>query len=265
MLVSTSWLARHAKDEKLVVLHVARDRKDYDAGHVPGALYLAWTDLTRTRDGVPNELPPVEQLKRVFEGVGVGEGKRVVLYGDNSGLSATRAWFTLDYLGKGDMAALLDGGLQQWKAEGRPVSTDAPPEIRTARLEPRPRPEAIRTLDAMRDLSWAASNVPSPATVLIDSRPATDFSAGHIPGCVNVPWLPHLVSKENPVLKPPRELRKMYEAAGLTAGRKVVSYCGSGVQATHTYFVLRYLGYDVALYDGSMTEWKNAKDAPIAK
>src|SRR4051812_31283842 len=99
MLVSTAWLGQHLKDADLVILHVSRDRKAYDEGHIPGARFLALADITITRDGILNELPPAAALKSIFERAGVSDNSRVILYGDTSVLPATRAYFTLDYLG----------------------------------------------------------------------------------------------------------------------------------------------------------------------
>lgn len=123
MLVSTDWLSARLNDPKVVILHVARERDHYDKGHVPSARFVAWGEITATRDGIPNELAPVADLQKLFERLGVGDDARIVLYGDNSGLSAARAYFTLDYLGHGDRAALLDGGLEKWQSERRTVST----------------------------------------------------------------------------------------------------------------------------------------------
>src|SRR5690606_15567428 len=109
----------------VVVLHVDRDRDAYDAGHLPGARFLPLGAIVVERDGVPHELPPVAALGSVFESLGVGDSSRVLLYGDP--LWAARAWFTLEYLGHGDRASVLDGGLAAWRAGGHPVTRDAPP------------------------------------------------------------------------------------------------------------------------------------------
>lgn len=272
MLVSTNWLAERLKDPKVVVLHVARERAHYDRGHVPGARFVAWGEITATRDGVPNELAPAGDLQKLFERLGVGDEARIVLYGDNSGLSAARAYFTLDYLGHGGRAALLDGGLEKWQAERRPISTEAP-EVKSARFTPRFRTATVVSLDVMRDLSWAASNVSNPNVALVDARPAEEFTGakpgdgiprgGHIPGASNLFWMQNVVSKENPVMRPAVELRRLYEAAGATADRKLITYCRTGGQASHAYFTAKYLGYDVVMYDGSFFEWSNAENTPV--
>jgi thiosulfate/3-mercaptopyruvate sulfurtransferase len=119
--------------------------------------------------------------------------------------------------------------------------------------------------EAVRDVSWLTVNAETNDTVLLDSRPwevytgesknATLPMNGHIPGAGNVYWMNTLVSKESPTMKPIAELQKMYAEAGVAPGKKVVTYCWIGMMASHGYFTLKYLGYDVAMYDGSFTEW----------
>src|SRR5579872_5088239 len=141
MLVSTNWLDQHLKDANIVILHVSRDRKAFDEGHIPGARFVALSDIAITRDGILNELPPAATLKSVFERAGVSDDSRVILYGDTSVLPATRAYFTLDYLGHG-ATALLDGGLPKWTKESLPLAKDNP-EVKQGSLTLRPRPEVV--------------------------------------------------------------------------------------------------------------------------
>ncbi len=268
MLVSTQWLQRRLKDPSIVVLHVARNHAHYSEGHIPGACFIPWDQLVVARNGVMNELPPAAGLVKLFERCGVTDRVRIVLYGDSAPLSAARAWFTLDYLGHGSHAALLDGGIEKWRAENRPVTTNEP-SPRQGRLSPRIRPDVLVGLEQMRDLSWEAANAPSPGLLIIDARSPADYNAGpdgtgHIPGAVNVYWPGALTSKEIPVLKPRSDLQRMYKAAGAAPGQTIVTYCGSGVQASQTYFTLKFLGYDVKLYDGSFSEWGRA-NKPAAR
>ena len=272
MVVSTAWLAAHVNDPKVVILHVARERSHFNEGHIPGARFVGWNEITATRDGVPNELAPVADLQKLFERLGIGNEARIVLYGDNSGLAAARAYFTLDYLGHGGRVALLDGGLEKWKAERRATSTDMV-EPERATFTPHARANAVTNLDVVRDFSWIATNVTSPSVTLIDARPVEEYSGakpgdgvprgGHIPGAANVFWMQNVLSKENPVLRSVAELRKLYEEAGALNGRTIMTYCRTGGQASHAYFTLKYLGYDVVMYDGSFFEWSNTEGTPI--
>lgn len=259
LLVSTSWLAGRLNDPGVAVLHVARDRTAYESHHIPGARLLLMQDLMTERGGVANELRPAEELQKTFESLGVSNATRVILYGDL--LAASRAFFTLDYLGHRN-AALLDGGLEKWRAENRPVSKEQP-KITPASFQPHLHPELVITTDRMRDLSWAAQYVPSAAVAIFDSRPAENYKAGHIPGAKIAYWGEHLSGEDVRVLKPVEELRKLYGAPA--AGSLVVTYCNSGVQASHGYFVLRYLGYEPRMYDGSFGEWSKQTDLPVER
>jgi thiosulfate/3-mercaptopyruvate sulfurtransferase len=261
MLVSSDWLAQHLTDSKVVILHVSGNRTAYDAGHIPGARFVAQAELAVTKDGVPNELPAIADLKKLLEAAGVSDESRVILYSDGSVLPATRAWFTLDYLGHGEQAALLDGGLEKWRTESRSLTKDIP-AAGQAHFTPKLKPELVVQIDAVKQMSAKPSS-----DVLLDVRPAADFrgeKGSHIPGAQNLYWMEDQASRENQTLKPEAELRKLYEAIGVTPDKKVVTYCNSGMQATQSYFTLKYLGYDVRLYDGSMSEW-TAKGAPVEK
>lgn len=274
MLVSTDWLAKNLNNSNVILIQVGREQKDYFAGHIPNARFLPLNALVITRENKANELPPLEKLKTLFANLGVNNDSRLVLYGDNYNLLAARAYFTLDYLGFGEQAALLDGGLDKWKAEKHPLATEVF-EIKTGNFTPRVNPNVIAVRDVVRDISWTTANLDAPNYSLIDARPNDEYTGakadatlakvGHIPGAVSIFWMDkNLVSKENPVLKTPKDLRQIYEATGATPDKKVVSYCRTGVQASHTYFVAKYLGYDVAMYDGSFSEWVTLEGAPVA-
>lgn len=249
MLVSGAWLADHLKDANLVILHVAPARTGYDANHIPGARYVPFAELAVTKDGVANELPPIADLKAVFERAGVSDNSRVILVTEGSVLSATRAYFTLDYLGH-DQTALLDGGLDQWVKENRPVTKEVP-TVAIGKFTTRPRPElVVSTPDVQKQTA-----APSAKVSLLDVRTANEFAdRGHIPTALNANWTDSQLTGGS-ALKSEADLRKIYEAAGLTPNKTVVTYCNSGMQASQSYFTLKYLGYDVKLYDGSLGEW----------
>jgi thiosulfate/3-mercaptopyruvate sulfurtransferase len=265
MLVSTSWLAERLDDAAVVVLHVGREEAAYRSGHVPGARFLPLTSIIVERDGIPNELPEVAALRDAFEAVGVSDGSHVVVYGDLGGLSAGRAFFTLDYLGH-DRVSVLDGGIETWRAEGRPLATE-PPAVARGSFTPRPRPDRVVTTE------WVRQRLDDPGYVLIDARPTPQYTGedaaglrpGHIPGAHGIFWRTALVSEEDPRLRPEPELRASFEAAGVAPGRTVVTYCRTGMQASHAYFVARLLGYDVVMYDGSYIEWSAREDLPVAR
>jgi thiosulfate/3-mercaptopyruvate sulfurtransferase len=268
MLVSTDWLAAHLHDPDLVLLSVGVTPDFYNKGHIPEARQIRLGEIAVTRDGIPNELPTVEELRKVFAAAGVSNSSRVVLYGERSNLFAARAYFTLDYLGVAGRAALLDGGIEKWAAEHRPLSTETL-QVKPAVLTIAPRPETLVDTAALRELAKKAG-----AVTLIDARPTKEFTgeqpsedvtkAGHIPGASSLFWMDMLVSRENPVLKPEAELRRMYAGTHAEPGRQLVTYCRTGMQAAFDYFVAKYLGYDPSMYDASFFEWSK-KDLPAEK
>ena len=258
-LVSTAWLAEHLRDSAVVVLHVGHTDERYRAGHVPGALFLPLAAVATTIGGVPNEFPPAAQLVATFRDLGVGGRARIVIYGDDPGLLAARAWVALDLLGQSERAAILDGGLARWTAEHRAVDTVA----RAGASRPfdgRWRADGVVTAE------WVRAHLGDSTVLLVDARPpdqyagtAADPRSGHLPGAKSLFWMNALVSADDPVLRPMHVLHEdLWKPTGADrpAVRTVVTYCRTGMQASHDYFVARVIGYpDVRLYDGSMSEW----------
>ncbi len=261
MLVSTKWLADHLKDPNVVLLHLADNISDYKRGHIPGARYLSMKKITTDNGPISVELPSVDQLQKTFSELGVGDNTRVVIYATNWFPNAARAYFTLDYLGHGDKAALLDGGIEQWLAEDRPVSGETP-IFSPATFTPHVHENFRALLDEVKnDVDAKPGEEPEQ---LVDARPARRYSAGHLGGASNVYWQDTLVSEENPVFLPPEKLRAIYASRGIVPGKKIVTYCEVGLQASHGYFLAKYLGYDAAMYDGSYQEW-SSKNLPEVK
>ncbi len=269
LLVSAAWLAGHLHDPHLVILCIAQNPAFYTEGHIPGARFLPLEELTAEQGNVLHGVPPIDSLRAAFENAGVSDDSRVVLYGERLGLLAARAFFTLDFLGQGNHAALLDGGLEAWKLEKLPLTTEVTAREK-GKFTPKPAREVLVDLDAMRSLSREAAS--SSSLALLDARPPEEFSGarlsqdvsrgGHIPGAACLYWMNTLVSRENPVLKPVEELRHIFEAAGVKHGARVVTYCRTGVQSSMDYFVAKYLGYPVSMYPGSFFEWSRT-DAPV--
>lgn len=274
MLVTTDWLAKNLKAKDVTILHIAANKANYDKAHIENARFVAWNELTATRDKTPNELPTVENLAKLFSRLGIGNTGKIVIYGELSGLMAARAFFTFDYLGHGNRVTLLDGGLEKWQSEKRPVST-TDSNFLESEFTPRVNIKSVTFLQTVRDVSWQLTDGKITDTLLLDARPPDEFSGvkpgdgiprgGHIPGGVNLFWMGNMVSRENPIMKSVAELKKFYEGKGFVPTKRVISYCRTGGQASHAYFTLKYLGYDVVMYDGSFIEWSNTLDTPIAK
>lgn len=216
LLIGPRRLAEQLGEPGVVVLHVGRDRASYDAGHITGASFLPLSALVVERDGLPAELPSPDALDEAFEAAGVSDDSRVVLYGDLGGLAAARAFFTLDYLGKGEVA-LLDGGLEAWRAAERPVTTEATAPRRGS-LTPRPQPEVLASAE------WVRDHLRDSTVVVADARPREEYTGevpgdgvtrpGHIAGAKNIFWRTLIVSESNPELRSPDVLRALFSLAG---------------------------------------------------
>ena len=263
MLVSTQWLADHLNDPKVVVLHVAEKRDDYEKGHIPGARYLGFEDFMDVNVPKKYELPSPEKLKAVFEKLGISDDSRVVIYTQDWFPWASRAWFTFEYLGHGEQAALLDGGYKQWSKEKREASKAEPAAAKQGSFTPHPRPELVAQLEQVKPLSETGGN--DGKLFLVDARSAKRYSDGHLSGATNIFWRNTVVSDDSPLLLPAAQLRKLWMDAGFKPGEKSVSYCEVGIQASHDYFVAKYLGFDAAMYDGSVHEWEMLEKLPYVK
>lgn len=247
-----------------VILHVGA-QADYDAGHVPGAQLLTLRDVSDPEATLNLQMASIERLRAAFETRGVTDTSSIVIYwATNSVQSAARVFVALDYLGLGDRASLLDGGLAAWKADGRPVSTDVP-QVARGSLTPKPKSAVVV------DTAWVQSRLNQASTAIVDARAPGFYTGdqkgnyprqGHITGAVNIPFdaltVPPLLT-----VKPDAQLRAMFEAAGLKPGTELVTYCHIGQQASALYMAARMLGYTVHLYDGSFEEWSNRSELPI--
>jgi thiosulfate/3-mercaptopyruvate sulfurtransferase len=272
-IVTTDWLAAHLRDPDLRVLdgtwhmpQLKRDpRAEFAQAHIPGAVFFDIDAIADHGTTLPHMLPTAAEFAAAVGALGVGSGDRVVVYDVRGVVSAARVWWTFRAFGH-DAVAVLDGGLRKWQAEGRPVESGQPkPAVRafTARL----RPELVRDVEAMR------ANVTSRAAQVLDARsrgrftgtepePRAGLRGGHIPGSLNLPY--ETLYRPDGTLKAPDEIRGAVTASGIDLGRPIVTTCGSGVTASVLALALHQLGRpDVAVYDGSWSEWGGRADTPI--
>jgi len=258
LVVSTQWLAEHLSDPNLVIVHIGHHESDYLAGHIPGARYLPMDNFATGDEAPGTELLPPDQLKKNLEAIGIGDKSRVVYYAPDWDPMATRLFFTMDYLGHGNQAAMLDGGLDQWTREKRAIATEAStakPGSLTIHLHP----EIVAKMDYMKTLA----DHPEKDVVIVDARPSKRYRNGHLPEAESLYWQNALVSEKEPLLKSPEQLRQLFVEAKVKSNDKVVSYCEIGLQASYVYMLARYLGYDAAMYDGSYSEWSQAKQTIV--
>jgi thiosulfate/3-mercaptopyruvate sulfurtransferase len=233
--------------------------REYEAGHIPGAVYV---HLARDLSGPPtgtngrHPLPSVDEMARQFGALGIGDGVQVIAYDQDNGMYASRLWWMLRYLGH-EAVAVLDGGFARWVAEGNPVKAGR--ETATPRaFTPRVRPEMLVTVDEV------ARRVGDPACRLIDARSPERFRgevepldrvAGHIPGALNRHYQQNLGPDGR--FRPADELRAEFAPlVGDTPHENVIAYCGSGVTACHNLLAMELAGITgVRLYAGSWSEW----------
>jgi thiosulfate/3-mercaptopyruvate sulfurtransferase len=272
-LVSTEWLERELGANDLRVIDgtiflpgSGRDgRAEYEAEHIPGAVFMDLEEIVDTSNPLPHMLPPEPKFASRMQSLGLGDGNRLVVY-DNSPLhSSARAWWILKAFGA-HFVAILDGGFQKWKAEGRPVESETK-QIRPGHFTP--------MLDAgvVADKAFVHGILGSEWQI-VDARPASRFAgedgeprpgveAGHIPGSRSLPQS-ELFRSDNS-WKRGEELRSAFDAAGVDLAKPMVTTCGSGVTAAVLLFGARLLGKeDVKLYDGSWSEWGADPSTPKA-
>jgi len=259
MLVNAAWLAENLDVPELVVIHVESAGDATGAERIPGAHSLPLQRITREGPNGTFELPPPLELLIALREVTVRDDAYVVFYGEPR--AAARAWLTLDYLGIADRAAILDGGIDAWRAGGHPTSAEAP-ESRTGNFALWPQTERVVAA------AWVSEHLDHPDFMLLDARGDAEYTgtdaggatrAGRIPGARHLSWERLLMDGH---MRPEAELRALFLAAGTEPGRTLVIYCSDGARSPVVYFAARMLGYSVRLYDGSWEDW-SVRDLPL--
>ena len=263
-LVSTEWLASElgAVDLRIVDaswhLDAARDPSaEYEAGHIPGAVFMDLAGLADTTTELPMMLPKPEKFASRMQSLGLGDGSRIVLYDDSGLHTAARAWWMLRLFGA-HQVAILDGGLAKWKAEGRDVATGKE-TLRHRHFTVWKDDSHIRNLDQMKSI------VASGGEQIVDARsqarfegreaePRLGVNPGHMPGAKNLP-MGELFNADG-TWKDKAGLAAAFAAAGVDPMVPIAATCGSGITAATVAFAAHLLGNDkVAVYDGSWSEW----------
>jgi thiosulfate/3-mercaptopyruvate sulfurtransferase len=210
-------------------------------------------------------MPDVAQLERAFGRHGVSNGSRVVLYSIGTPMWATRFWWMLQSLGF-ESASVLDGGLDKWKLEGRPLETGPAKGNKPATITAKPKNgffvDKHETLAATTERGTAVVNALGPQFHK-GLEPSRYGRPGRVPGSCNVSAAT-LLDPKTKAFVPLEEAEAKFKAQGITKDKRVVAYCGGGISATIDLFLLYRLGYDnLTLYDGSMGEWAKDTSLPI--
>jgi thiosulfate/3-mercaptopyruvate sulfurtransferase len=271
-LVSTAWLAERLDDPAVKIFDASwfmpgtpRDpAAEYAAGHIPGAVRFDIDAISDHGSDLPHMLATPSEFAVAMRRLGLEPTSTVVVYDSEGLFSAPRAWWNLCAMGHG-ATFVLDGGLPRWTAEGRPLESGWR-EPTHGEFKARPNADLIRDLAAVREALASGS------AQLVDARPAGRFRGeapepraglrgGHMPGARNLPWS-SVVS--DGALVPTEKLKAAFQDAGVDLAAPIITTCGSGISAALLTLALAKLGRsDVALYDGSWTEWGGRTDTPV--
>lgn len=275
-LVSVEWLKERfdAPDIKIVdatwiapfIDPDTKGRDLYNKGHIPGAVFFDIDEIADTSSDLPHMLPDPVKFSSMVRKMGLGDGHRIVVYDQNNMMAAPRAWWTFRVMGHEDVV-VLNGGMNAWRQSGGPEQ-DLPPHLINERHYTSMKNDLlVANLDEMK------TYVEGAVRQIIDARPEGRFKGtapepraglkgGAMPGAISLPHAQLMTS--DGAMKPEADLKAAFEAAGVDLSQPIVTTCGSGVTASVLALGLAAIGRsDVAVYDGSWSEWGAQDDCPV--
>lgn len=268
--VSTDWLAQHLGERDLMLLDVQPNIHDYVTEHIPGAVYMNEGLLRVSQNGVPGAYVPPQAFELVTRRTGLRSELPVVVYtgvgpfsGWGDGLEQTMMAYSLARFGH-EKVYVLDGGIDKWKHEGRPLS-QAFPEVEESGFEVHLHGEYAIPYDEFVSIKDEED------VILLDARPPAFYEGqgpwikpGHIPGAINLPWKSLMEPDNTRLLKPDDEIQALLDEHGISPDRLIICSCGTGRESTNEFLLFRwYLQYpNVRIYEGSFTEWTAHPENP---
>ena len=268
--VSTEWLQAHLDEAGLMILDCQPNIHDYISEHIPGAVYMSEGLLRVSLKGIPGAYVPPESIQPVLRLLGLRPNLPVVVCtgtgpfsGRGNGLEQTMVAYSLARFGH-DQVYVLDGGIDKWKEEGKPL-TKVFPKVEESDFTVGVRREYFLEYEEFKVIKDRDD------VLLLDARPIAVYEgqgpwikAGHIPGAVNLPWASLMDEKNKRLLKPDEEIQAILDARGVTRDKVIVCSCGTGREATNEFLLFKwYLGYPkVRIYEGSFTEWSSYPENP---
>lgn len=263
LVVEPAQLAEQLGAQRLLIVDLCKP-EIYASQHIPGAVHLDYAQLVTARPPVMGLLPDDARLGEVFSALGLTPDMHVVAYDDEGGAKACRLLWTLDVVGHAH-SSLLNGGLRAWLAGRHPVSS-APARPTASGYQ------VTRSGRALADKEYILAHLQDAEVKLLDARTPGEYHGtdkraqrgGHIPGAVNMDWTEALDMQNSGRLKPDAVLRARLDALGVTPDKEIIVYCQTHHRSSHTYIVLKSLGYPrVKGYPGAWSEWGNSPDTPV--
>jgi 3-mercaptopyruvate sulfurtransferase SseA len=251
-IVSTAWLQAHLTDPQVRVVFTG-DRAAYDRAHIPGARFIDHMDTV----GNDHRLLPSAELARALAKAGAADGRHVILYGD-APMATGWLYMTLAAIGHEGEVSMLDGGIDLWRSEGRPVSTDVPAAgSDTLTVHPAP--------DVVVDAGYVRERLQSPAVKLLDVRTTQEWNGGHLPNATLILWQDLFADQRLLKFKSLEEIRALLARAGVAPDQGVVTYCAVGMRASLMYWAARAVGVPARVYVGSYSDWQRDSANPIVR